>query len=417
MSRNGSGTYNLPAGNPVVTGTTISSTWANNTLTDIATALTGSLAADGQTTATGNLKMGNNRITGLADGIAATDAPSLTQVTSAVAITGGTINGTTIGATTAATGKFTTLEATGVTTVQAGTAAVPAITTTGDTNTGIFFPAADTIAFTEGGVESMRINSSGNLVPGADSTYSLGASGSRWLTVNAGTFSEGGAANNFITTSGTSTLFNSGSTWQQAIFYTAGAEKVRIDSSGNLLVGTTSKVSNGLVSVLFNPSVSEGTAYRISSGTNATYLAFQNASSLQIGFISGNGSNITYSTSSDYRLKQDIAPMTGALAKVSALKPVTYKWKIDGSNGEGFIAHELAEVCPDAVVGTKDAVQTIDDVDSEGKVIGTKEVPKYQGIDTSFLVATLTAAIQELNDKVDAQASQIAALENPPVKS
>lgn len=63
MSRNGSGTYSLPAGNPVVTGTTISSTWANTTLTDIANALTGSLAADGQTTATGNLNMGNNQIT------------------------------------------------------------------------------------------------------------------------------------------------------------------------------------------------------------------------------------------------------------------------------------------------------------------------------------------------------------------
>jgi hypothetical protein len=80
MSRNGTGTYTLPAGNPVVTGTTISSTWANNTLTDIATALTGSLAADGQTTATGNLKMGANRITGLANGLASTDAATVGQI-------------------------------------------------------------------------------------------------------------------------------------------------------------------------------------------------------------------------------------------------------------------------------------------------------------------------------------------------
>jgi hypothetical protein len=55
MSRNGSGTYTLPAGNPVVTGTTISSTWANNTLSDMATAITGSIAADGQTPITGAL--------------------------------------------------------------------------------------------------------------------------------------------------------------------------------------------------------------------------------------------------------------------------------------------------------------------------------------------------------------------------
>ena len=74
--------------------------------------------------------------------------------------------------------------------------------------------------------------------------------------------------------------------------------------------------------------------------------------------------------------------MAGALAKVAALKPVTYQWKLDGSAGEGFIAHELAEVCPDAVTGEKDAV------DADG-------TPQYQGIDTSFLVATLTAAIQE----------------------
>ena len=62
MSRNGSGTYSLPVGNPVVTGTTITSTWANTTLTDIASAITDSLAADGQTTASGNLNMGTNRI-------------------------------------------------------------------------------------------------------------------------------------------------------------------------------------------------------------------------------------------------------------------------------------------------------------------------------------------------------------------
>jgi hypothetical protein len=62
MSRNGSGTYNLPAGNPVVTGTTISSTWANTTLSDMANAITGSIAADGQTTITGALKGPNGTV-------------------------------------------------------------------------------------------------------------------------------------------------------------------------------------------------------------------------------------------------------------------------------------------------------------------------------------------------------------------
>jgi hypothetical protein len=80
MSRNGSGTYNLPVGNPVISGTTITSAWANSTLNDIATALTGSVAADGQTPMSGTLNMGTNRITGLADATLLTDAVNLGQL-------------------------------------------------------------------------------------------------------------------------------------------------------------------------------------------------------------------------------------------------------------------------------------------------------------------------------------------------
>jgi len=134
MSRNGTGTYNLPAGNPVVTNTTISSTWANTTLADIATALTGSLASDGQTPATGNLDMNSNKIVNLAAGTTTGDAVNFTQfelaTKTAVAITGGTINGTTIGATTPASGAFTTLAASGnVSMTSTGFMLIPAGTT------------------------------------------------------------------------------------------------------------------------------------------------------------------------------------------------------------------------------------------------------------------------------------------------
>jgi hypothetical protein len=91
--------------------------------------------------------------------------------------------------------------------------------------------------------------------------------------------------------------------------------------------------------------------------------------------------------------------MTGALAKVAQLKPVTYKWNADGSDGEGFIAHELAEVVPQCVTGEKDAV------DANGN-------PQYQGIDTSFLVATLTAAIQEQQALINTLTERISVLEN-----
>jgi hypothetical protein len=115
MSRNGTGTYNLPAGNPVVTGTVIASTWANSTLTDIASALTGSVAADGQTPMVGDLDMNTNKITNVEPGTVAGNAIEYDQfvaaTTTAVNITGGTINGTSIGETTRSSGKFTTLSA------------------------------------------------------------------------------------------------------------------------------------------------------------------------------------------------------------------------------------------------------------------------------------------------------------------
>lgn len=79
MSRNGSGTYSLPAGNPVVTGTTISSTWANTTMTDLAAALTDSVAADGQTPMTGNLDLNTHKIVNLVAGTASGDAIEFAQ--------------------------------------------------------------------------------------------------------------------------------------------------------------------------------------------------------------------------------------------------------------------------------------------------------------------------------------------------
>jgi hypothetical protein len=182
------------------------------------------------------------------------------------------------------------------------------------------------------------------------------------------------------------------------IFSTNATERARIDTSGRLLLGQTGAGFSNSNSMTFQPP--EGYAVMnhangTGSGTNYFWFGYNGGS---IGTISQNGTTaVAYNTSSDYRLKNTIAPMTGALAKVALLKPCTYKWNIDNSDGEGFIAHELAEVCPHAVTGEKDAVEIYTDED------GNKQTrPVYQGIDTSFLVATLTAAIQELKAEFDA---------------
>ena len=168
------------------------------------------------------------------------------------------------------------------------------------------------------------------------------------------------------------------------IFGTNNTERARIDSSGNLLVGATSATPGAArIQSTFDGAARNGVDVRTTYTGGTSYMVsfFDNANT-NVGSITYNLSAVAYNTSSDYRLKNSVAPMTGALAKVAQLKPVTYKWNADGSDGEGFIAHELAEVVPQCVTGEKDAV------DEEGN-------PKYQGIDTSFLVATLTAAIQE----------------------
>jgi hypothetical protein len=147
-------------------------------------------------------------------------------------------------------------------------------------------------------------------------------------------------------------------------------------------VGTTTSGGSGSGVQLYNFTGTVGASIfkKTASGSYDAVAFFHNNSS--VGAITYSNTATAYNTSSDYRLKEDIQPMTGALAKVAQLKPCTYKWKADGSDGEGFIAHELQAVVPQCVTGEKDAV------DAEGN-------PKYQGIDTSFLVATLTAAIQE----------------------
>jgi hypothetical protein len=179
-----------------------------------------------------------------------------------------------------------------------------------------------------------------------------------------------------------------------SFFTNGGNQRMIIDSSGNLMIGTATRQNATTFAVSSGGNISE---FRTTVGS-CDAVAFYTSGSTLAGRININGSSASYITSSDYRLKENIAPMTGALAKVSQLKPCTYTWKEGGQASQGFIAHELAEVCPDAVVGEKDAVN------EDGSI-------NPQGIDTSFLVATLTAAIQEQQAIIQSQADTITAME------
>jgi hypothetical protein len=150
--------------------------------------------------------------------------PSSGVVTNLTGTASININGT-VGATTASTGAFTTLGATGVATFSAGTVSLPAITTTGDTNTGIFFPTADTIAFTEGGTESMRIDSGGNLLVGT----TTGSPGNNNTTVGIELASDGQM---FVSSSSAPVFFNRNVDGTVVSFSSAGTVEGTISISG-----------------------------------------------------------------------------------------------------------------------------------------------------------------------------------------
>jgi hypothetical protein len=176
-------------------------------------------------------------------------------------------------------------------------------------------------------------------------------------------------------------------------------ERLRVISDGAVRIAcedySASPSSTNYGVALFN--TSQGSRFFGQGTGTETQIEFGNRNGTR-GSIQTTSGGTSYNTTSDYRLKQNITPMTGALAKVTQLKPSNYKWKVDGSNGQGFIAHELQSVIPECVTGEKDAV------DDDGN-------PKYQMVDTSFLVATLTAAIQEQQAIIDDLKARIEALE------
>jgi len=164
--------------------------------------------------------------------------------------------------------------------------------------------------------------------------------------------------------------------------------------------------------------------YRQASGDAIQFIDRAGSSDVEIGSITMNvSSNSTaYNTTSDYRIKENVVNITGALAKINQLRPVNFNFIGKSVKLDGFLAHEVQAIIPYAVTGNKDAVKTVKDGDlnNDGSksdydkiaALSTKEVPEYQQLDYSKLVGLLTASVQELSAKNDALEARIAALES-----
>jgi hypothetical protein len=268
-----------------------------------------------------------------------------------------------------------------------GSAATPAIRGT-DSNTGIFFPAADTIAFAGGGAESARLDASGNLGLGVTPSawagifrvMQIGINGSyiagRTDTsqINIGTNSFWNGSNWVYSTNGTATRYSSDSgafTWQTAASGTAGnaisfTQAATLTAAGDFLVGATSKLAGGIGGIDINKSSGpgltlgvSGTArsffYINSSNTDSTWETVVGVTARVISGLSGgvglaNGAT-SWAAISDERLKTSVTPFQGALQKVGTLRAGTGRYLSDAESvSRSFlVAQDVQAVLPEAV--------------------------------------------------------------------
>jgi len=190
-------------------------------------------------------------------------------------------------------------------------------------------------------------------------------------------------------------------------FWTGDVQRISIDSSGKLLINTASTITGeGELQVSGNTGQNLS-AWRVA--TNGQYgLRFFNSSTQSVGFIRIDGASTTYSTSSDYRLKENEIAISDGIERLKQLKPYKFNFKTEpDTTVDGFFAHEVSSIVPEAISGEKDATETyIDDNGDEQTRINP------QGIDQSKLVPLLTSALQEAITKIETLEARVQALEN-----
>jgi hypothetical protein len=190
-------------------------------------------------------------------------------------------------------------------------------------------------------------------------------------------------------------------------------EAMIIDSSGNVLVGgtNTEPAGNSTSGVAIKPPATSAngmveicnanlTALVLGSTTGDATLARFRRAGAAVGSISVTAGATAFVTSSDYRLKTNLEPISNAIERIKQLPVYRFNWIADqsGNKVDGFIAHEAQPIVPEAIVGARD------EIDAEGN-------PIYQGIDQSKIVPLLTAALKEAITKIEVLESKVAALE------
>ncbi|NDB58081.1 tail fiber domain-containing protein [bacterium] len=315
-------------------------------------------------------------------------------------------------------GLITTADNTGILNLQ--TASTTAVTVDASQNVGIGTTSPDTklSVYASGGTSQFRVGNNTNYY--WDISRDNATTGAlTFKNYNADTLTE----RMRITSSGqlllssnpsqlwfgdtsTGSFLQGTNTGGYLVFGTSGTEYMRL-AGNNLCIRQTSNSGGEVLGINGNGDTQIG--LYCSTSSLYTQINFRNSNGV-VGTVRTTGTSTQFNTSSDYRLKENVAPMTGALDKVMQLNPVTFTWKTDGLPGQGFIAHELQAIVPDAVGGEKDATRVIKKENEDGTII-EETVPDYQGVDASFLVATLTAAIQEQQTIINDLKARIETLE------
>jgi len=299
----------------------------------------------------------------------------------------------------------------------AGTLSAPGISVSGDTNTGIYFPAADTIGFVEGGVEAMRLDASGNLGLGVtpSAKFDVQTSSNKRIQftdashntltglASAILFSRGSDTANLASIFGCDTGGLAVAAREGIIFatgglgtYTVTSRAMTLDSSGNLLVGTTNTsgaTGNGIKCLIADGGAgAPRIAISTSASTSSTFSfsTYSTDVSAYRFYVRDDGQIVATQTSiiavSDASLKKNIRPLETGLAEVLELQPRRFDWiNGDGNNVAGFIAQEVEPVLPDLVSD----YQYTDTVTKRAVKMGD-------------MLPTVVRAIQELAAKVSA---------------